>query len=570
MAEVEPFPKDAVSRAFSTLVEGICNENGYDLQYSAVESVDVIPVHHLTAIEAALSAAKEQLNQRMNKLFARFRYRSNLESPVHRLPADVLMMIFQEFKPVRPPANSSIFNLLLVCRTWYDIIIPSPQLWQDFSADMPLKIARLVIDRSRMHPVTVYWPISGTHYRPQRLESSEVLDMVIEHSIRIKKLIVRSANSSYPNIRKLIEAPMRLLEDLKVLIDLDDFPPDGNGSLNEFVLSEGLPLKHLYLRDIATPLDSPRLSNLTTLTLSGIAVPQSPQPLLRLLSSSQRLEELHIRNLSSSIGNIESSTPVTLPHLRKLVLWYAPSIYTAAILTSIHTPLCSHVSVKDGLGDGTGSESVEALDAIIWCPGSNVITTLVGGTDLIPVPDWLKVDVGDSWIRVERSETSGASCGLELYRVGIPQITARLGTLFSQLLPGPVGIKLHCFSQSIDLLPWSERVESLQVNGKRTCLAILQQLSQRHVISGTGEMDWICPRLSEIYLWYGLAEREDTPLDEEVLLSLVRQRWSGGDGLAAALQPTSFRLRCEKRLCPNLWSLEDEIKRIIPSFELYE
>ncbi|KAG8946767.1 hypothetical protein FRC04_011423 [Tulasnella sp. 424] len=490
----------------------------------------------------------------MNELVARVLHRWNPEPRVNRLPLDVR-------------AADSRLNLLLVCRRWHDIIVASPQLWEDLDVRMPLDVAQLVIERSRSHPISINWPSDISNN--QEIESSEFLDLAIDNSTRIRRAIIYASPSSYldvPNLRRLLEAPTPLLEDLTADCELEDSTSDGDGTLNEFVLSEGSFLKHLHLYDIATPLDSPRLSNLITINLGGSAVPQSPQPLLLLLSNSQRLEELHVWDLRSSTGDIESlpSTSVTLPRLTKITLGNTPSIYNIAVLASIHTPLCSHVSVKDRwVENERSSELVEALDALTWCRGSNLATTLTWGNGSRPVPDWLVVAVEGDRITVKAPETE-----LQLSRDDISRILARLGAVFSQL-PLAINLKIK-LERSIDLLPWSERLDTLNVGKKEAIRRIIQQLSQRHVNPRNGEMDWICPMLLEISMWYDWGEKEDTPLDGEVLLSLVRQRWSGEDGLAAATQPTSFGFLCKRALCPNLWSLNDQIKQMVPSFRFID
>ncbi|KAG8945663.1 hypothetical protein FRC04_000624 [Tulasnella sp. 424] len=348
--------------------------------------------------------------------------------------------------------------------------------------------------------------------------------------------------------------------------------PDGRSgtpALDTFVLSEGLPLKHLSLCDVTTPLESPRLFNLITLALRGSAVPWSPQSLLRVLSSLRRLEALDIQALRFRMGNVESSTSVILPRLKELILSEMPSTYNAVILASIRTPLCSHMEVRDRRSGDESQGSVEALDAVIWEPGNNLAAVLAGGIGSKPTLRRLGVHINPGRIQIESNHTHHGSYTLKFARANSPQLTTLLGTAFSQLPSGPTPELYSIFiSEPIDLLPWSERLGTLVAkDNTEACRLVLQQLSQRHPISGTGEMDWICPKLSVIIIRFPRVA-EDTARDEELLLSLVRHRWSGDDGLAAATQPQRFDVLCDRKRFPNLWSFEDEIKRIVPSFRL--
>lgn len=103
-----------------------------------------------------------------------------------------------------------------------------------------------------------------------------------------------------------------------------------------------------------------------------------------------------------------------------------------------------------------------------------------------------------------------------------------------------------------DLLPWSEVLESLTVKGINSCRSVLQQLSQRQVFPGTGGCDWVCRKLSSIRLVYGQKEKENSTLDGEALVSLVRERWSGGDGFVVTVQPARFEVSCRKAKFANL------------------
>ncbi|KIO28202.1 hypothetical protein M407DRAFT_22537 [Tulasnella calospora MUT 4182] len=264
-----------------------------------------------------------------------------------------------------------------------------------------------------------------------------------------------------------------------------------------------------------------------------------------------------------------------LPHLRELVLSKIPSVYVAATLASIYTPSCTQVEVIDLVISERDSEAVEALDAVIWRPGNDQAAVLLGRKGPNIIPGVFSIQIFLYWVEITiRSlELSQGHRTLQFARTNLPPIVAQLTTTFSQL-PSPPAVHLYRRDKyttaysPIDLLPWSELLDSLLMEGSHECRSVLQQLSRRHVLPGTGGGDWVCGRLSSIKLVYEPGDEEDVALDGGALLSLVRQRWSDEDGSAGASRPTSFELHCTKVDFPNLWSLEAEITRMLPSFKL--
>ncbi|KIO28201.1 hypothetical protein M407DRAFT_22536 [Tulasnella calospora MUT 4182] len=190
---------DVVSRAITSIVEGVCKENDFDIQYSGIESTDGLPVRQLPAIWDALKTAKARMNHQMNQLISRITHRWNLASSIHRLPAEVLAIIFQEFEPIpgHPDGDSSLLNLLLVLRAWYDAITGSPQLWRSFGAHTPYNIARLVVDHSKALPISVDW---RPPREPPKRDLGKVLDLAIENSARVKSLTASVPHEGDPHL----------------------------------------------------------------------------------------------------------------------------------------------------------------------------------------------------------------------------------------------------------------------------------------------------------------------------------------------------------------------------------
>lgn len=183
-----------------------------------MESADALPIGGLLTIRDELNAAKVHLNQQIDKLVTHLAYLHSPPPRVHRLPPEVWGMILQGFGPWSPHQwdQKSLLPLLLVCRKWYDIITGSPQLWGEISTDMPYEIARLAIDRSQKRPISVDWRVSYVPHTSRRRDLSNMLDLAIANSTRIRSLAVSVPHAGRKNPRKLLEAPTPALETLQV------------------------------------------------------------------------------------------------------------------------------------------------------------------------------------------------------------------------------------------------------------------------------------------------------------------------------------------------------------------
>ncbi|KAG8926894.1 hypothetical protein FRC01_008261 [Tulasnella sp. 417] len=537
-----------------------------------IESVEALPIHRLRIIGDELKAAKAIINQQLDQLVARICHRWNTASRVHQLPVEVLAMIFGHFGPIPPglDGGTSLLDLLLVCRTWHDVIVGSPGLWNYFDAEMPHKIAQLVIGHSQSSPFSVKWHAFNMPVGPKRSGLSNMLDLVIENSTRVQNIDIHISPRDRPGVLKFFSAPIPKLETLRVQVEsyvsdrTTDKPPD------DIILSDGPPLKHLSLHNVGTQINSPRLSNLVTLRLQGSRSSPPLEDLLPVLSSSRRLEELHIHGYSASRGQIGTTAPVTLPRLKELVLWGVPSRYAVSMLASIYTPRCSHVKIFDGGLDRRDLGVVEALDARVWRPGNDQADVILG-RDLMP--SWLRIAIRRDWVAIQNPNNKEPQRNLTFARVDVPQMVKRFITILSQW--GDflrLELRLHdgisCRANALDFSSWDERVHSLVAEGRDACGYVTQQLSRRESVPGSNEMDWTFRKLARIKLVYEDNHVEDAVSDTQALLSLVQRRWSGENGLPAATQPSHFEVSCLDTDRADWILAEDKFKRIVPSFEL--
>ncbi|KAG8926893.1 hypothetical protein FRC01_008260 [Tulasnella sp. 417] len=542
---------------------------------SGVESTDALPIDRLTTIEDELKAAKAVINQQLDRLIARILYRRKMATLVHELPPEVLVMIFGEFRPTRPgfANNTSLFDLLLVCRMWHDVIVGSPGLWKYFDARMPHKIAQLVINRSQTSPFSVRWHTFIINHGDIESKLLRMLDLLIENSKRVQMVDILASRWPRPRLLKLFSAPTPKLETLRAQVLQYDRDEDGHEPFDNIILSDGPPIKHLSLKSVGTQINSPRFSNLVTLELDHVGSSMLLQNLLPVLSSSRRLEKLHVTGYSTSDEDVAAKTPVTLPHLKELVLSVMRSRYAVALLASIYTPRCSHAEIHDIGVNPTDEEAVEALDAVVWRPGNDQATVILGGGDAKLRHSALKIGIQHAVVTIQSPPTEEPYCNLSFARVDVPRMFQRLVTILSQrnICP-PLELQLNdgriWRTNDLDLSFWGECVYSLVAEGEDACRSVIQLLSRRESVPGSDGMGWSFQNISKIVLAYRKDDAEDATLDADALLSLVQQRWSGQDGLAPATRPSHFGVSCSLTNFPLLANLEREFTRLMASFEL--
>ncbi|KAG9002001.1 hypothetical protein FRB90_011458 [Tulasnella sp. 427] len=601
MQKAKQLPADVVSQAIATLSEGICKMTfDDDVRYRGLETGDAIPWNHLHAIRQEFQNAKARINKEIDQVLLRISTKINRASSIQRLPAEVFMMILHEFKPVRRPPSKSydtnLFDLLLVCRSWNDLIMDSPQLWCYLDSRMPHRIAQLALDRSKPHKLNIAWDKDAA--KGDSWDNAVALKKLFVNNLdRIRGMEIETTEVEASEHRRLLEGPTPQLErlrvtvvhDRRIMLIMDD-------TLESFKVSDGPPLKYLDLDGVQTTLHSPRFSGLLTLILTGCAVPNSPKRLFHALSVLKRLEVLWLYGISNwEVRNTRPSSysPVTLPRLKRLSIWDIRAEWTALILANLYTPFCSDVQVNDIYTEEYHQpELAEPFDATLWRPGNSQAAVLLGAAGPVPLCAelWFWVCSDEILIRshentpaqepsnmVKSRDTTPSPGRMELMfnRTDSEGLFTKIVTVVSQLASfSSISLVMSAgFDDDLpvsmpDLLLLSEHLVFIDLTGAGQCRPCLQQLAQRHRTNGSTEEDWVCRKLSALSLEYEDHDKEDSVMDSSALLTLVRRRWLGGGDVETALQPQTFHLYCPKQKFPRIWSLETEIRRMVPSFEL--
>ncbi|KAG8939168.1 hypothetical protein FRC00_014133, partial [Tulasnella sp. 408] len=271
-----------------------------------------------------------------------------------------------------------------VCQHWHTTIINCPRLWTRLGPTLPVQAARLVIERSRGLPILSLEWVFDTMDEDSEDEDpddegedfanqDEVWEVVSQNFTRFRSMNLIDRSQDGLRIRPLLESTNAALESLNI-----DSWYTNQGGLGRVALSDGPPLKHLSLRETSFNFDTPRLSGLVTLRLTGSAVPRSLKTLVQVLSAAAaHLEELTIFN-SKWTDDYRPSSSITFPRLTKLDLSEITASYCTTLVAAIYAPACYHVRAIES--DGGGDGPAELLDATIWQPGSTQVAAFLGLT----------------------------------------------------------------------------------------------------------------------------------------------------------------------------------------------
>ncbi|KAG9047245.1 hypothetical protein FS837_002718 [Tulasnella sp. UAMH 9824] len=335
------------------------------------------------------------------------------------------------------------------------------------------------------------------------------------------------------------------------------------------------PSSPVVLDDVSLNFDSQRLTGLATLRLYRYAVPISLDILLQVLSATQWLEELTLGGDASDEEPVAPGPQVTLGRLKELKLEDITNSYCAALLSSIYTPICSHVHVSD-----VWKEDADPLDPLIWQPRNAQTTALLGlqqKSDAHALRISILVSSSVVGVHVYEQESNGSRV-FSFNRSRPLQLVKLLGHFFS-VVPFCPPISLFISGDtspgdSFDLKPWGPVLHSLQLSYPMACLRAKEQLAQFTAPPNASERGtsvsqvegWMCPNLKYITLYIPGIETE-RDLHAATLLSLVKTRWSGtDDDPAPANQPAGFEIICTYSSYQKLFDVEIEVKKVVSSF----
>ncbi|KAG8907318.1 hypothetical protein FRC01_007731, partial [Tulasnella sp. 417] len=423
--------------------------------------------------------------------------RRNLAAPIHKLPIEVMVMIFAAYSKSSPLAYyPSLLDLTTVNKLWYDAIVYSPQLWTVLESDFSPKIAKLVIERSKALPLSLVWHDKERNEQEEQ-ELERFLALVVQHSHRFK-----SINMIFPeweNLigRELLQSKLPRLEKLRVKALWDSTLEE---QLVKFELQNGPPLREIALDTVfLASWSSPRLIGLFALDLTGPIQSPSVEELLDILSNSPQLERLRLCDLDCSGSSWKRPLKgiITLPRLQEIVVDNPSGPYLSAILTTVYAPASKNVCVRGYLDNDYSATMFDE----VCTPGNNQLKALLGledsglPTEEVPLP--ITIVVKSSVARIVRSgDAEEREMAFYFHGHLSARIVNLLGQFFLAVPQVPavdltIGVAASSWGGAVfDLLPWTRSLRTLSVHDSGVCRSAVKQLGEQTEDAVKGVLTW--------------------------------------------------------------------------------
>ncbi|KAF7314370.1 F-box domain-containing protein [Mycena kentingensis (nom. inval.)] len=294
-------------------------------------------IHALDTKVAALLTQRRDLESRLE-------HAVRLQSPVLRLPSELLSEIFvngvlgnardaEEEEESGTSGPVMLPTLMLVCRYWFEVALATPCLWARISVSPlhSLEQARRKLARSSSCPLDI-----NINFGPRTDFSATATSGIMEQVVRSMDLFspaiwrIKSFRLSVPNrpqahavlVRCQTDAPLLEVLSIRVFHALQD----DNYSVPPLPLFNGRTprLRSCSFTSFNFAWDIRLVAHLRVLKLGGYFNAHTPSAntLLGILRESPHLEELALRNLSDvecALGPCVTSEELEFPTLTKIV-----------------------------------------------------------------------------------------------------------------------------------------------------------------------------------------------------------------------------------------------------------
>ncbi|OJT13517.1 hypothetical protein TRAPUB_9939 [Trametes pubescens] len=292
----------------------------------------------------------------------------NADLPIHSLPAEVLLHIFEQLAPAllpdKPPSQFLPYDeeaprpwarLMLVCRHWCALIRNRARFWSDITIATNTRWFDLALSRLGTAPMRL-------QLTPD-CDLAAVLPMLAVHAGRVEKLTLEGAVSDEdaPCLEAFLSRPLPVLTSLAITME-------STAQRQARAVGHSCAgLERLELTRAPLPWTKPVLANLEILSLTEccLSTPTLPFPdFLDVLEHGQRLRYLYLNNFLSAALDPQSSAPcervVTLPRLQHLECRDIPADI-ARLTAHLHTPAISYLELLGSCtDDGDVPPSVHA------------------------------------------------------------------------------------------------------------------------------------------------------------------------------------------------------------------
>ena len=326
-------------------------------------------IPHLREALTSLDSRMATLLSERDILESRLEQAVRMQSPVQRLPSELLASIFTRGVLGTEEEDSLMLsNLMLVCRYWKDVAINTPVLWSRIAAGTrhSLGKAKRKLERSKSVPLHICVDFSPRVHNGNVPTECIILAMdLLQTSIwRWKSFHLTIPNRSQAQFalaRCSEEAPLLEVLSIRILHSMqEDHYPQRVSPL----LFEGRTpsLRSCSFTSFNFNWDMKLLSRLRVLKLGGYWNGFSPSvdTILGILKACPSLEEFSLRNMSDvdpdskpSAGLLEYHPPrqsdtrmIHLPRLAKLTFHCAGIARTRAVMDAISFPALETIELS--------------------------------------------------------------------------------------------------------------------------------------------------------------------------------------------------------------------------------
>ncbi|KAJ6585063.1 hypothetical protein B0H19DRAFT_1206683 [Mycena capillaripes] len=317
-------------------------------------------IHSLDSKMASLMSQRRDLETRLEQAV-------RLQSPVLRLPSELLSSIFiigvlGDMEEDNPESTDEgkvtvmLPTLMLVCRYWLEVALATPLLWAKIavSPHHSLEKARRKLGRSKSCPLDI-----SINFGPRTEYTSSVTEQVVHAMDLFRPALwrIKSFRLNVPNRPQAHAVLLRCQEDAPLLetlsIRIYHAMQDDNYSIAPLPLFNGRTprLRSCSLTSFNFGWDVRLVSRLRVLKLGGYFNAHTPSTntLLGILRECPHLEELALRNLSdvdcapcfsdSEDFDFPTLTKIVhLPRLKKASFYYAGIALTQQLMAQFTFP----------------------------------------------------------------------------------------------------------------------------------------------------------------------------------------------------------------------------------------
>lgn len=310
-------------------------------------------IPHLREALSSLDSKMASLMSQREELESHLEQAVRLQSPIQRLPCEILASIFVIGVFGRDDEDPlMVSTLMLVCRYWTDVAVNTPVLWSNIAVSThdSLEKARRKLQRSKSCPLNI-----TINFSPRQEHAGGVTESVIHAMDLVRPALWRtkSFRLSVPNRPQAHAALLRCREDAPLLefLSIRIF----HSLQEDHYASPALPLFNGHTPRLRScsftsfnfAWDLQVVSRLRVLKLGGYWNGFSPSvpTLLQILGECPELEEFALRNLSDADPDTRDgdqgrtcTKTVYLPRLVKASFYYAGIMRTRMILNHLSFP----------------------------------------------------------------------------------------------------------------------------------------------------------------------------------------------------------------------------------------